>query len=209
MRPRRRPAPERVARRELARSPRRRRRRTPCRPSPARSRRSPRPRASGCRSRRTPSRRRRRASHAGSRARWRAPTGCCACPRSRPWRRRSGTPPASTRPSAAPPHWRSTSCICVRSTTPVTGTTPRPTTSASAPRIGPEVSTGEQIRMRSRAHAMRLPISAASSGPRPGQKNGRTRTGCPANVASDHSESKRPLLSRWRGRFQRSSKSRR
>ena len=71
------------------------------------------------------------------------------------------------------------------------------------------MSTGEQISTRSRAHAMRLPISAASSGPRPGQKNGRTRTGLPVVGRVRPVVSKRPLLSRWRGRFQRSSKSRR
>ena len=82
-------------------------------------------------------------------------------------------------------------------------------TSDSAPRIGPEVSTGEQIRTRSRAQEMRLPINEAISGPRPGQNMGRKRTGWPSNVASDQSTSKRPLLSRWRGRFHSSSKSRR
>jgi hypothetical protein len=52
-------------------------------------------------------------------------------------------------------------------------------TSDSAPRIGPDVSTGERCSTRSRAQAMPA-INAAISGPRPGQNIGRTRTGCPS-----------------------------
>ena len=47
--------------------------------------------------------------------------------------------------------------------------------SASVPRIGPEVITGEQMRMRFRAEDIERDIACTSFRARPGQKYGLTR----------------------------------
>src|SRR2546427_2872681 len=73
------------------------------------------------------------------------------------------------------PHWRWTSSICVASYTPPMSTFAASTASASVPRIGPEVMTGEQTRMRFCAEAIDRDIAWTSLRLRPGQKYGRTR----------------------------------
>src|SRR5262245_58766709 len=78
----------------------------------------------------------------------------------------------------APPcelHWRCTSSICVASYTPLIDTLACPTTSASVPRIGPDVLTGEQMRRRFSADAIERDNAWTSFRLRPGQKYGRTR----------------------------------
>src|SRR5436189_1224163 len=83
---------------------------------------------------------------------------------------------------AAPPfvpHWRWTSSICVASYTPAISTLPCSQASASVPRIGPEVITGEHTRTRLSAEAIERDMACTSFRLRPGQKYGRTR------VASD------------------------
>ena len=71
-------------------------------------------------------------------------------------------------------HWRSTSCTCVRSTTPARSTLPSVATWASVPRIGPELITGEAIRTRRVAVPIAFAIRWASFSPRPGQNQART-----------------------------------
>jgi hypothetical protein len=70
-------------------------------------------------------------------------------------------------------HWRKTCSTCVASQTPATSTRSSSTTSASVPRIGPAVSSGVAMRTRRRAAPIRLAIRCESSGPRPGQNQGR------------------------------------
>jgi hypothetical protein len=64
----------------------------------------------------------------------------------------------------------------VASETPATSTRPSDSSSFSAARIGAAVSTGEAIRTRRRAVAIRLAIRWESSGPRPGENQARTAT---------------------------------
>jgi hypothetical protein len=71
-------------------------------------------------------------------------------------------------------HCSKTCWTCVASQTPATSTRSSPITSASVPRIGPAVSSGVAIRIRWRAAPSRLAIRWLSSGPRPGQNQGRT-----------------------------------
>ena len=71
-------------------------------------------------------------------------------------------------------HWSKTWRTCVASQTPATSTRSSSITSASVPRIGPAVSSGVAIRTRRRAAPIRLAIRCESSGPRPGQNQGRT-----------------------------------
>ena len=71
-------------------------------------------------------------------------------------------------------HCWSTSCTWVASTTPAMSTRASCTPSASVPRIGPEVITGDAIRTRCSASAMRLAISCASFSPRFGENHART-----------------------------------
>src|SRR5690348_14981763 len=73
----------------------------------------------------------------------------------------------------APPwlaHWRWTSSICVASYTPLTDTFLAAQASASVPRIGPDVITGEHTRTRFSAEAMERDIACTSLRLRPGQK---------------------------------------
>src|SRR5579859_5182715 len=67
-------------------------------------------------------------------------------------------------------HWRCTSSIWVASYTPEMSALRCSMASASVPRIGPEVITGEQTRMRLRAEAMDRDIECTSFSARPGQK---------------------------------------
>ena len=62
------------------------------------------------------------------------------------------------------------------STTPATSTFPSEQTSASVPRIGPELSTGEAIRIRRFAWPIRFAIRWASASPCSGVNHGRTST---------------------------------
>src|SRR5260370_19660402 len=75
---------------------------------------------------------------------------------------------------ACDPHWRCTSSIWVASYTPAMSMPGRSTTSASVPRMGPDVITGEQMRIRFCAVEMDLAIACTSLSARPGQKYGRT-----------------------------------
>ena len=70
-------------------------------------------------------------------------------------------------------HWPNTWRTWVASQTPATSARRSPITSASVPRIGPAVSSGEAIRTRRRASPIRFAIRCESSGPRPGQNQGR------------------------------------
>ncbi len=88
-------------------------------------------------------------------------------------------------------HCRSTSRIWVASTTPARSTLPSAATSASVPRIGPDVITGEAIRTRRSAAATLWAISIASFSPRFGENQARTGTP-PTSTAS---VSTRPLFS--------------
>src|ERR1041384_7359021 len=63
-----------------------------------------------------------------------------------------------------------TSSICVASYTPPTSTLPAAMTSASVPRIGPEVITGEHTLTRFWAEAIERDIACTSLRLRPGQK---------------------------------------
>src|ERR1700747_2348719 len=67
-------------------------------------------------------------------------------------------------------HCLCTSSICVASYTPEMSALWCSTASASVPRIGPEVITGEHTRMRRRADAMDRDIACTSLRARPGQK---------------------------------------
>ena len=60
------------------------------------------------------------------------------------------------------------------STTPATSTFPSEQTSASVPRIGPELSTGDAIRTRRFAWPIRFAIRCASASPCSGVNHGRT-----------------------------------
>jgi hypothetical protein len=62
----------------------------------------------------------------------------------------------------------------VSSTTPATSTFPSEQISARVPRIGPELSTGDAIRIRRRACPSRLAIRCASASPCSGANQGRT-----------------------------------
>jgi hypothetical protein len=72
-------------------------------------------------------------------------------------------------------HWWNTSSTCVSSTIPSTAQRRSRTTSTSVARIGPEVSTGEAMRTRSRAFPTCLAIRCASAAPYSGQNHARTR----------------------------------
>ncbi|TMC70269.1 MAG: hypothetical protein E6J18_10470 [Chloroflexi bacterium] len=76
---------------------------------------------------------------------------------------------------ACVPHWLCTSSICVASYTPLMSAWLCAHASASAPRMGPDVITGEQTRSLDLASEIDLAISCTSLGPRPGQKYGRMR----------------------------------
>src|SRR5207245_10192204 len=89
----------------------------------------------------------------------------------------------------APPcaaHWCWTSSIWVASYTPAMSTFACCTTSASVPRIGPDVMTGEQMRIRFCADAMDRDIACTSFRLRPLQTEGRTRV--PADRADAGAE---------------------
>ena len=62
-------------------------------------------------------------------------------------------------------HWKNTSSTCVWSTQPARSTFPSDAIWASAPRIGPDVSTGEQMRIRRRARPQAFAIRWASASP--------------------------------------------
>src|SRR5689334_21512161 len=74
-----------------------------------------------------------------------------------------------------PDHWSMASCICVASYTSPMSTLPAAHASASVPRMGPEVMTGEHIRTRFCADAIDRDIACTSLRLRPGQKYGSTR----------------------------------
>ena len=89
-------------------------------------------------------------------------------------------------PPEFPAHWPSTSWICVTSTTPATSARRSPTTSASVARIGPDVSTGDAMRIRF-ARPSASEIRCTSFSARFGQNHGRTVapstvTGSPATL---------------------------
>src|SRR5207245_4836383 len=64
-------------------------------------------------------------------------------------------------------------------------------TSASVPRMGPDVITGEQMRIRFSADAMERDIAWTSLRLRPGQKYGPTRV---PSARDDHGEDMRPEM---------------
>ncbi len=89
-------------------------------------------------------------------------------------------------------HWWCTSSICVASYTPAMSTPEGcSTSSASVPRIGPEVITGEQMRMRFCAEESDLDIAWTSFIARPGQKYVRTRV---PSASADHGDEMRPEM---------------
>ena len=70
-------------------------------------------------------------------------------------------------------HWWKTSSTCVSSITPATSQRCSFTTSTSVPRIGPEVSTGEAIRMRCVARPRNFATRWESASPYSGVNHGR------------------------------------
>src|SRR6266852_5711635 len=86
-------------------------------------------------------------------------------------------------------HWCWTSSICVASYTPPMSTFPCAAISASVPRIGPDVITGEHTGMRFSAEASERDIAWTSFRLRPGQKYGRTRV---PSASADHPDDVRP-----------------
>ena len=91
-------------------------------------------------------------------------------------------------------HWPTTSRIWVASYAPTRSNDARPASSASVPSTAPDVITGERIRTRWSAEAMRSAARCASDGPR-GENTGRTSTPRPsvAGVPSPPLDSRRPF----------------
>ena len=79
-------------------------------------------------------------------------------------------------------HWWKTSSICVSSITPATSQRCSFTISTSVPRIGPELSTGDAIRMRRRARPRNFATRWESASPYSGVNHGRTSTPPPTST---------------------------
>ena len=111
----------------------------------------------------------------------------------------------AARPSRC--HWAMTPAIWVPSTVIWASMCPSLMISASVPKIGVEVITGEHIRIRSVASPKRVAMSCDMARPRPGEKTARTVRGPSVVRIRDMSSSKEPVSSGLRRRH-KSSKSR-